>query len=309
MDDAQLQAMLRPKVQGTWNLHHLSANLDLQFFVLFSSTAAVLGASGLGHYAAANAFQDAFAHYRRGLGLPALSLNWGTWSIMRSASLAEQGRIAGFGMLPMPAAQALALLGDFLLEPEQPQVVIAAVNWGVLKPAYEARRLRPLLACLGVPDAAPTPVAEQEPPLPADYRAARPDERWDLLIAALRSTVAQIVGMADPSAIDLYQGLFEMGLDSLMSVELKTQLERQTGRMLPATLTFNYPTIAELAAYLEQQVLAVESPPPVSSVATALAADLPGPQLSGAPAAADLDDLSEDELETILLQRLKELRA
>jgi myxalamid-type polyketide synthase MxaC len=77
LDEERLQAMLRPKVQGTFNLHRLSAGLALDFFVLFSSTTALLGANGLAHYAAANVYLDSFAHYRRSLGLPALSINWG----------------------------------------------------------------------------------------------------------------------------------------------------------------------------------------------------------------------------------------
>jgi acyl carrier protein len=309
MEEASLDKMLRPKVGGTWNLHTLSAGHALDFFVLFSSTTALLGVAGLGHYAAASAYLDAFAHYRRGLGLPALSINWGTWSNMRAASGADQQRAAEVGLERMPAAQALELLGDLLHEQQPPQVVVAAVNWDALKPAFEARRRRPLLASLGQAEArsaaaTPAAAAAQEPPLLAAWRTARPDEREEVLIAALRATVARIVGVKNPATIDLHQGLFEMGLDSLMSVELKTQLERQVGRALPSTLTFNYPTIYDLAGYLVAEVLATEEPTGEASAPPAP----PAPVTPETGAAEDeIDDLSEDELAELLTQRLSRL--
>ena len=327
LDEARVRSMLRPKVQGTWNLHRLSENMALDFFVLFSSTTALLGANGLAHYAAANVYLDSFAHYRRSLGLPALSVNWGTWSVMRAASDAEQQRVAEFGLEQMPAAQALDLLGDFLLQPPTPQVMAAAVNWDALKPAYEARRRRPLLARMAVapanvPAGAALPSAafveaeqRQAPVLVVAWRSAPPDDRRDILIAALRAAVAKIIGMADPAAIDLHQGLFEMGMDSLMSVELKTRLERQVGRSLPSTLTFNYPTIDDLAGYLEQQVLALPptepSAEPSASVSGAKnveqVTDDGSVRVSSDENGRGIDDLSEDELAQRLMERLSRL--
>jgi acyl carrier protein len=227
----------------------------------------------------------------------------------------------------MPAEDVLALLGDLMAGP-LPQAVVAAVNWSALKPAYEARRQRPLLALLGGAAAQPERneatkvdasgvggqpqrVTEmQAPPLLAAYRAARPEDRPDLLIAALRGSVAKIVGMADPEAIDLHQGLFEMGMDSLMSVELKTQLERQVGCALPSTLTFNYPTIHDLAGYLVQNALADVAPPspPMPAVESAPGSGGRNAAEPAAAAAAEIDDLSEDELAQRLMQRLRQLR-
>jgi acyl carrier protein len=218
----------------------------------------------------------------------------------------------------MPAAQALELLGDFLHAQPPPQVVVAAVNWEALKPAYEARRRRPLLALLGQQQAAPTTAAaaaEQEPPLRAAWRAARPDEREDVLFVALRAAVAKIVGVKDPATLDPHQGLFEMGMDSLMSVELKTQLERQVGRALPSTLTFNYPTIHDLAGYLAAEVLTVKepagekiAPPAAPAMPQSAAADDESDDESDNEPDDEIDDLSEDELAAQLMQRLSRLR-
>ncbi|MEK7382099.1 MAG: SDR family oxidoreductase, partial [Elusimicrobiota bacterium] len=111
MPPEALQAMLRPKVTGTWILHELTAKMELDFFVLFSSTTALWGSRALAHYAAANQFLDSFAHFRRSLGLPALSLNWGTWEERRAASAEERQEVAQFGLNTMPSAQALEVLG------------------------------------------------------------------------------------------------------------------------------------------------------------------------------------------------------
>lgn len=137
-----------------------------------------------------------------------------------------------------------------------------------------------------------------------------------MVVAALRKAVAKIVGMADPAAIDLYQGLFEMGMDSLMSVELKTRLERQVGRSLPSTLTFNYPTIHDLAGYLEEQVLAMLPGEPPATPLPAVGQGSPLERVTDESMAGvsddenarEIDDLSEDELAQRLMERLSQLR-
>jgi acyl carrier protein len=129
----------------------------------------------------------------------------------------------------------------------------------------------------------------------------------DVLVQEVRHTVAGVVGMADVDSLDVHQGLFDMGMDSLMSVELKTRLERQVGRALPSTLTFNYPTIADLAGYLAEQVLPPTAPGAGPAGAPATASGAPG--TAGDPPAGGgaMADLSEDELARKLMQRLRGL--
>jgi acyl carrier protein len=141
---------------------------------------------------------------------------------------------------------------------------------------------------------------------PADlverYAAARADERHELVIDHLRRTVAKIVGASTPATIDISKGLFDMGMDSLMSVELKTQLEKSTGHAMPATLTFNYPTINDLAGFLETQVLVINK-----EQAPGKKAETPGSEPGHKQSVAtpdDMDDLSEDELAAMLNARL-----
>jgi acyl transferase domain-containing protein/acyl carrier protein len=295
-----LRAMFAPKVQGTWNLHRLTQALDLDFWVLFSSTTALWGSSQLAHYAAANTFLDAFAHYRRARNLPALSVNWGTWEVMRVASQSDQQRVAQFGLEQMPAEAALSTLAA-LIPSHLAQITVAAVDWTPLKAAYEVRRARPLLEGLEskkvatkTPPARSISLAEQLQSVPAEERRA-------FIVEQVRQHVARVISAPDPSVLNITQGLFEMGLDSLMSVELKGRLETSVGKPLPSTLTFNYPTIADLARFLDESVLTTTVSEPVQP------APRPAENVTEAPE-EELDDLSEDDLAALLASKLSKLK-
>ncbi len=295
-----VKSMFAPKVMGTWILHELTQHLSLDFFALFSSTTALWGVTNMAHYAAANTFMDSFAHYRRALGLPALSINWGTWEEMRVASAEDQESIAQFGLKKMPSDQALAILGDLISGTDVAQIAVASVDWAALKPLYEARRERPFLALVGIKPVAMPETEVGKPQLLDELANVRAEERYELIENYVREQVARVLGIADPLAIDASQGMFEMGMDSLMSVELKGRLEKVVGQSLPSTLTFNYPTVAELTEYFDTRVLA--TPEPVKDAVVEI------PKIE-TPTETDLsDDLSEDELEALLMKKLKGLK-
>jgi acyl carrier protein/NADP-dependent 3-hydroxy acid dehydrogenase YdfG len=300
-----LLAMLQPKMAGTWVLHQLTQGRELDFFVLFSSTTALWGSAGLAHYAAANVFLDGFAHYRRTLGLPAVSINWGTWDVMRTASAEEQGWIAQFGLRVMPSEQALAVLGDLLGSTDMPQVTIAAVDWNVLKPVYEAKRRRPFLECIATPQRGnSTRPFTKQPQLLDQLKRAQPGESRDLLVAHIRAEVAHVLGVDPPQAIDVHRGLFELGLDSLMSIEIKGRLEASVGQSLPSTLVFNYPTVSALAEYLAKQVVTVET------MITSKTEPRVEPRSPSRVPPSDLlgrDELSEDQIAELLVKKLDRL--
>ncbi|MBZ0279020.1 MAG: acyl carrier protein, partial [Anaerolineae bacterium] len=210
--------------------------------------------------------------------------------------------VAQFGLSQIPTDQALDILGDLLADTAVTQTAVAAVDWSILKPAYETRRERPFLA--GVAALTPAvraaaPVEESAvPALLARLEGVAGDERLDILTDYVQAEAASILGMS-PANLDIHRGLMEMGMDSLMSVDLKTHLEKAVGLSLPSTLTFNYPTIAELSEYLNGRLTPAE---PVAPSAAPAAAPSP------AVAAEDMDDLSEDELEALLLKKLKGLK-
>jgi acyl carrier protein len=278
------------------------------------------GSRGLAHYAAANHFLDGFAHYRHFLGLPALSINWGTWDQMRMASAEAQHMVAQYGLNRMPSEQALAFLGDFLGDTDLPQVTVAAVDWNALKPAYEAKRQRPFLQHVETRQAETVRSSAKTEQLPPEQSAllrqlaeARPDSRQDLLVRHIQREVARVLAIDPAQPIESDRGLFEMGMDSLMAVELKGRLEAAVGQALPTTLIFNYPTIADLAQYLGSQVLNLARAEPVAVEPLSGMEQPPdrAEQLSVSEAGVSLaatDDLSEDELAALLLKKLEQIR-
>jgi acyl transferase domain-containing protein len=302
-----LDRMLRPKVSGTWVLDRATRGCDLDFFVLFSSTTGLLGSKGLGHYAAANVFLDAFAHVRRAAGAKVVSIDWGAWDVMQQGSAEDQRQFSNAGLRPMPTPKALAAMGA-LLGSERAQIVVAGVDWGVLRAVFEARRRRPFLE-----DVAPVEEARRTGSSATNVRSslrvqlelARPEDRHELILAHVRAESAAVLAL-DPQLVDVQQGLFDMGMDSLMSVELKTRLEKGVGRPLPTTLTFNYPSVGALADFLARELLS-------TTPETVQAASPPSPDRreaarDGAHDAANDDDLTEEELEALLAEKLAQFQ-
>ncbi len=284
-----LRRVLRPKTRGAWALDEWTRLLDLDFFVLFSSTTSLIGSRRLAHYGGANQFLDCLAHCRRARGLPALSVNWGTWEDRSAASEEERREYIRGGLHPMPTNAALDALGD-LLGFKEPQITVAHIDWSVLKPLYAARRSRPLFERLS--SAAPRTRSEATPAnassdLAARLAAAPVSERAEMVAGMVRAQAAAVLGLK-PAEVDSSAGLFEQGMDSLMSVELKARLETAIGQTLPSTLTFNYPSVRALSAFL------------LDRLAPALPAAEPQPE-------AD-DDLSEDELAALLAESLNTLQ-
>jgi acyl transferase domain-containing protein/NAD(P)-dependent dehydrogenase (short-subunit alcohol dehydrogenase family)/acyl carrier protein len=301
LEPAAWQGMMYPKASGAWVLHELTAKLDLDCFVLFSSTTALWGAQGLAHYAAANQFLDGLAHERHAAGLPALSVNWGTWDVMRLATAEAQELYASAGLQRMSAPGALAML-ESALAAAVPATAIAGVDWELLKPIYEARRVRPFFAEVGAAPERRTKHASKEERLDETWRFddVSDNHRREALAERVREEIASVLGLSGAPEVDPNRGLFDMGMDSLMAVELRARLQKRAGRALPSTLTFNYPTAAALSQFLEQLLLIVPAKPPE----TAYSAATPVPYVRSE---VDTEDLSEDELEQLLAERLKAL--
>ncbi len=298
IDDTQLRDMLRPKLAGSLLLERLTRDAGVEFLVLFSSSTALLGATGLAHYAAANAFLDALALAADRPQRRVLAIDWGTWDAMRLASAESRRSYREGGLLPMPAADGFDALARLLAAP-RPQAMVAKIDWAALKPLHEARRPRPLLEALG---AAPQPARAAAPrreagPGQAERLAALPAAmRHDTLVDFVRREAAQVLGLAGDAEVPVATGLFDLGMDSLMSVELKRRLERGAGKPLPSTLTFNYPNVDALARFLGGVLEPAAAP--VAVAAAQAEADLD----------AELDALSDDELEARLLARLEQAR-
>jgi acyl transferase domain-containing protein/acyl carrier protein/SAM-dependent methyltransferase len=298
MKASALHATLRAKIEGTWLLHELSQNLPLDFFVLFSSTAALFGGGGLGHYAASNQFLDLFAHRRRAIGLPALSVNWGVWEEMGALG-SQRDEIARFGLKGMPAKLALRAMSR-LMTAGVAQGMVADVNWEILKPAVETRGRRPFFEHIRA-----KPAARQMADPVNSSRMERldkiePEDRRELLLSFVAGEARRVLGLTAQEQVDPDRGLFELGMDSLMSVQLKGRLEQSIGCALPATVTFTYPTIHALTDFLLGQVLKLSSIEP-TPVAT------PNENKKSRTPDEELGDLSDEQIKEMLSVELSSL--
>jgi acyl carrier protein len=290
-----LAAMLKPKARGAWVLHRLTQQTDLDFFVLFSSVAALLGTADLAHYGAANSFLDTFAEYRRARGLTAVSINWGAWENLRGSDQ-HKDAFARSGMRSLASGPALDHLGRIIAAGES-RAVVASVDWEIFKPVYESRGRRPFLDEVGRADSESV-VPAASATLRDEVAAAGPDQQLDVIVAHVRSAAGAVLGLA-ARQVDPHRGFFDLGMDSLLSVELRRRLEGSTGLALPGTLTFKYPTVAAIAQYLAGELL---SPPAAPAAGDA------GPSAAANAAAVDTDDLSEDDLATLLASKLARIQ-
>lgn len=239
LDGGRFQRVWGPKISGAWYLHELTEGLEL--FVLFSSAAGYVGSAGQANYAAGNRFMDALAVARRAAGQPGLSLAWGPWADHGLATTAKRQWVAG-GVTPLPPTQGMAVLGQLLGSPD-PVVAIADLDWEAWPRSLP--RVPRLVAGLEQ-----RPVAtDAEPALVAAARAVPEARRGDVIADGIAEVVGAVLGMA-AADIDPHTGFFDIGLDSLMAVEVANRLKAVTGKKLPATVAFDHPTVAELRDHL-----------------------------------------------------------
>ncbi|WP_225409379.1 type I polyketide synthase [Stigmatella hybrida] len=250
-------SVFRPKAAGAWLLHEYTRDLPLSCFVMFSSASAVWGAQGMAAYAAANHSLDALAHLRRSQGLAATSINWGRWTEGGMAGSEEAKRFfSQIGLEAMPTEAALAILGR-LAGTKAAQRVVASVEWSRFKPLQEAKRQRPFLE--NIVTAQPVqkaPAGNARSELLLRLEEAPSSRRRALLMEYVQKEAARVLG-ADPSRLEPQQGFFQMGMNSLMSIELKKLLETSLRHGLPSTIAFEYPTVEALTGFLAKEVPAL----------------------------------------------------
>ncbi len=245
--------VLRGKAHGAWVLHELTRELPLDFFILYSAAGVLLRAPGQGVYPAANAELDALARVRRARGLPALSVAWGAWADGgMAADLSARGGSTGWtarGLGTLTPATAFPAL-ERLLRERAVHAAVMEMDWSRfmahlpagVDPAFFAG-LAP--ARRGGSGAA----ARTRGAIVSRLRAAPASQRREALLAHLRESALHVLGQPASTPIDAAVALRELGLDSLMAVELRNLLSSTTDRTLPATLLFDYPTLTALADY------------------------------------------------------------
>jgi len=252
----RIHAIFAPKVRGTWNLHRLLQDAPLDFFVTYSSAASVWGGAGQGHYAAANAFMDGLCSDRQAQGLPALSINWARWPI-GVPTTEHHAAMERIGVQEFSVAEGLGMLNRLLAagstSTSSGTAVVARVAWPQFLAVYESRRKRPFLSTLRA-DLIASSEHEDRTALVGSMLARvweRPSaERLERLHAELQEAVADTLHMTASPPLDV--GFFDLGMDSLMAVELRNRLqtELQLSEPLPSTIVFDYPSIESLATEL-----------------------------------------------------------
>jgi acyl transferase domain-containing protein/trans-aconitate methyltransferase/acyl carrier protein len=296
LDDAMLAqqtpkrvaTVLGPKLTGATLLDRLTRDLPIEHFVLFSSSAALLGSAGQVNHSAANACLDALAERRRTEGLPAVSICWGAWAEVGAAARAGTG-VARRGLQPMPPQEALAALSHAMTA-KHPVIGILAVDWARFLDRFPAGTRPPLFSSVepvaakpSLPAGQPVAAAPVVQSLALQLERAEPAARPDVLLLYIRETTARILGLQGelPPAD---APLREVGLDSLMTVELRNALASACETRLPATLVFENPTCQALADHLGRTVFAalwIEAEP-----------------------ADELDSMNADELADLLAKEL-----
>jgi mycoketide-CoA synthase len=305
MDWPRARAVLCPKLDGAWNLHQSTLGDTLKAFVLFSSGASILGSPGQGNYAAANAFLDALAHYRHAQGLPAISINWGAWSDAgMSANLvaSHRERLTARGLLPIALEEGFSVLGE-LLHRDTAQIVAVPAVWSQyirqLPLGAGASILRNLDAPRPEFDSKRSDDGNSEDNWVAKWAALPSGQRLNRIRQLVEAHASRALGVPTGKSIDSQRALHEMGLDSLMSVELRNALASSLRRPLSPTLVYDYPTIESLSYHLAKDVLGLQL------------GDSASPQESMALENEDLKELqeiSESEAESLLLAELDQLK-
>jgi len=263
LDEAKFQAVLRPKLQGAELFDRMTRNDPIELFLLFSSATTLLGAPGQGGYVAANLALETLAARRRAEGLPALAVAWGP--------IADAGYLADhpaqrdalsrrLGAVPMEAAPSLASL-PAMLASGLASVALAEVNWGAGKSHLPVLSEPMFAAVAGRAD------ARGDGADIADLLAGKtPEEVKEIVLGLLLDEIAVILRVGK-AKLDPNRPLSEIGMDSLMAVELRIAIERSLGVEIPALMLNESVTLVAMAARIAQSLGGqVEAEPEISVV-------------------------------------------
>jgi acyl transferase domain-containing protein/surfactin synthase thioesterase subunit/acyl carrier protein len=256
-----------PKLRGAWLLHRHTRDVELDFFVLYSSLLSLTGSAGQANYTAANAFLDALAAHRRQLGLPAMVVNWGPWA---DAGMAARGGERGAatwrarGTRFIAPDEGVAALGQLMGEGVE-QAAVTFTDWTTYLRQFLERP--PLYA-----DLARASAAAARPDVEAPWREAPTEERARAVRDVVRQHVSEELGFDE--RIDPGVPLSDVGLDSLMAVNVANRLERALGIAVPLAKLIRGPSVTELVTELfpdlvdghhgDARVLPEAAPPPIA---------------------------------------------
>jgi acyl transferase domain-containing protein/acyl carrier protein len=290
----QLRRVMAPKADGAWHLHQETKGLTLDFFVCYSSIASVLGSAGQANYAAANAFLDALVQERRRQGLHGLSINWGAWDRGMAAGLdsRSQERMKAMGLAMITPEQGFTAL-EQLLQGDATTACVLPVDW----PTYLSYHYRAEVPAFFAAMAETRAAADgHQTGIVRKFLESPAAERHAVLLEYVRNQVAATLRMKSARMVPTDQGVFDLGVDSLMAMELKNRFEADLGKSLRPTLVFDYPTVEAMTGYLAQEL--GEAPGVAGEKRQ---------EDSGTSVSLPVDSLSDDEVEAAINAELAKL--
>ncbi|PUA26289.1 MAG: hypothetical protein B0W54_24175 [Cellvibrio sp. 79] len=246
-----LDKLCRAKIAGGWNLHRISEEFPVNHFILYSSISSTWGSVNLAHYAAANGFLDALAEFRHAQNLPAVVVNWGPWANVGMAARDAQRQVESLGLLPL-AADSLANVYHRIFSFPDSLFVVCNLDMARFQAAIEVRHAVPLLAPIfGV-------VNTEEAIAPANvilpYLDLNARERTRAIQRFLQEQLARMLNFSAGKLPAIDDPLHQLGVDSLMAVDLTSVLSSHFQRRLPATLIFDYPSIMAMTEFIHSTV-------------------------------------------------------
>ncbi|NEP57570.1 MAG: SDR family NAD(P)-dependent oxidoreductase, partial [Symploca sp. SIO2G7] len=266
LDDGVLQQMIwerfrkvmAPKLQGAWHLHQLTQKLPLDFFVCFSSVASILGSAGQGNYAAANAFMDTLADYRRSLGLPGLTINWGAWAqggMAARLGSQHQSRLRTTGIGIVTPEKGLQVLGE-LLSQSVSQVGVFPINWSQFLEQLPGGDKIPFLEAFASRKLQKETTKNEK--FLEQLATALDSERHQIMTDYIQVKIGKLLGFDKSKLPNSELGFFDMGMDSLLTVELRNLLSSNLGCSISAAKLFETSNIQSLAEYLIKEIFPEE---------------------------------------------------
>jgi NADPH:quinone reductase-like Zn-dependent oxidoreductase/acyl carrier protein len=296
LDRDRMAAVIGPKALGAWSLHEATRNMSLDCFVMFSSISSIFGNPAQGNYSAANAFLDSLAHHRRALGLPALTINWGV--LGGEGYVARNKRVAEFlakqGTTELTPGEVISIL-ESSLRAGSPQVAAVRVDWTKWRTFFRGMQDNPLLGRIFA-----ALEGEETSGGTSDWRnrieSAAADEKEAVIAQAVREVVGSVLRVK-PDTLRDDQPLTDLGLDSLMGVEIENSLEAAIGVALPPTSLMRARTIGQIATLMMAHIGGGGSPtivaPPVAARKTTV-------ETTAAAAEIDFDAISSEEIDRLI---------
>ncbi len=249
----RIRKVITPKAQGAWLLHEATRDCDLDCFVMFSSVSSIFGNPAQGSYGAANAFLDSLAHHRRALGLPALTINWGV--LGGEGYVARNKRVAEFlarqGTTELTPQEVMSLM-ESALTARTTQVMAIRVDWTKWRQFFRGMAENPLLEHIfSAVEGQETGGSTSD--LRLKIESAAPEELEGIIGQAVREAVGSVLRVK-PETLRDDQPLTDLGLDSLMGVEIENSIEGSLGVALPQASLLRARTVGQIVALIAEHL-------------------------------------------------------